>query len=184
MERYADGDDAAFGALYDALAPRLATVLRRRVKDPELVAEVMQHTFLQIHRARASYIRGASVFPWAFTIARRLVLSEFRKRKRQIETAGDDQLVLAAVAPEATLPDRRAEAREVIQVFEKALAAMPESQRVAFTLLKIDGLSLAEAAEVLGVSEMAVKLRAHRAYEALRAKYAELGETRPTSRST
>lgn len=184
MERYARGDAAAFGVLYDLLAPRLAGCLRRRVRDPELVAEVLQGTFLQIHRARATYLAGAAVFPWAFTIARRLLASDFRKRKRAVEVDGDDALVLAAVAPEATLPDRRAEAAEVGKAFERALAAMPESQRTAFTLLKVDGLTLAEAAEVLGVTETAVKLRAHRAYEALREKYAELTETSGASRRT
>ena len=51
---------------------------------------------------------------------------------------------------------------------DRVIATLPETQRVAFELVKRDGLSMHEAAMVLGVSEGAVKLRAHRAYEALR----------------
>ena len=54
------------------------------------------------------------------------------------------------------------------------LERLPENQRVAFELIKQDGLSVAEAAQVLGTTVAAVKLRAHRAYEALRAALAEL----------
>lgn len=169
MERYARGDDRAFAALYDALAPRLQAALVRRLRDRELALDVLQKTFLQIHRARGVFVSGAAVFPWAFTIARRLAANELRARRRGALIEHDDTSLLAAVAPDGA-PDRHAEAGQLVAAFERCLAAMPENQRGAFILLKVDGLSIAEAAEVLGVSETAVKLRAHRAYEALRAE--------------
>ena len=70
-------------------------------------------------------------------------------------------------------PEQVVVAREVARRLAEALARLPDSQRTAFELLKQDGLTLAEAAEVLGVTVTAVKLRAHRAYESIRAALGE-----------
>jgi RNA polymerase sigma-70 factor (ECF subfamily) len=67
-------------------------------------------------------------------------------------------------------------AKEIAVRLSQELARLPENQRVAFELIKQDGLSVAEAAQILGTTVPAVKLRAHRAYEAMRAILAELGE--------
>lgn len=64
--------------------------------------------------------------------------------------------------------DELLHARETSRRLQSELDRMPESQRVAFELVKLEGLSLAQAAEVLGTTVLAVKLRTHRAYEALR----------------
>ncbi|MFO0744821.1 MAG: RNA polymerase sigma factor [Myxococcota bacterium] len=167
MDRYARGDDQAFGALYDAIAPRLVAYLRRHTRDAAHVEDVVQATLLQMHRARGSFILGAPVAPWAFAIARRLLIDDFRRQKRVPPLAFGEDALLEAVAPEAT-PEARAEASQLALALESALEKLPEGQRVAFRLLRIEGSSVAEAAELLGTSEGSVKLRAHRAYEALR----------------
>lgn len=176
MERYARGEAAAFAVVYDALAPRLQAMLLRRVRDREQVKDLLQKTFLQMHRARGAFVAGAAVFPWAYTIARRLLANELRDRRRTIDTTWDDAALVAAVAPDDG-PDHHLAAREVAKRFGAALGAMPESQRQAFVLLKLDGLTIAEAAEVAGVTETALKLRAHRAYEALREVFSVGTET-------
>jgi RNA polymerase sigma-70 factor (ECF subfamily) len=66
------------------------------------------------------------------------------------------------------MADEVAQARELATRIERVLAKLPQSQRAAFELIKNEGLSVAEAAQVLGTTVAAVKLRAHRAYEALR----------------
>jgi RNA polymerase sigma-70 factor (ECF subfamily) len=70
-------------------------------------------------------------------------------------------------------PDDLAQSREAAETIDRVLSTLPEPQRLAFELLKYDGLSLAEAAEVLGATIGAVKVRAHRTYEALRAALAK-----------
>jgi RNA polymerase sigma-70 factor (ECF subfamily) len=65
------------------------------------------------------------------------------------------------------------QAHELALRIDRALAGLPESQRAAFRLIKQEGLSVAEAAQVLGTTVAAVKLRAHRAYEALRGAIGE-----------
>ena len=167
MARYAAGDDAAFEVLYEALAGRLHAYLRRHA--PDGCDDLLQETFLRMHRARGTFVTGAAVLPWAFAIARRLVLDRARRDGRSPRPTVD-------IDPSAMIgllvtdrPEQVAEAREVAQRLTAALARLPGSQRTAFELLKQDGLTLAEAAEVLGTSVTAVKLRAHRAYESLRA---------------
>jgi RNA polymerase sigma-70 factor (ECF subfamily) len=169
MDRYARGDDTAFGELYDGLAPRLQSFLQRYTRDRARAEDVVQQTMLQIHRARGRFTPGAQVVPWAFAIARRLLIDMHRRGGREVlAPTSDDNLtqVMAALDDRA---DDVAIAKETAQRLSEELARLPENQRVAFELIKQDGLSVAEAAQVLGTTVAAVKLRAHRAYEAMRA---------------
>src|SRR5689334_8931021 len=74
MARYADGDDAAFPVLYDAIAARIEGLVRRRTADPSRIDDIVQQTFERIHRARGTFRRGSDVLSWAFKIARNLCL--------------------------------------------------------------------------------------------------------------
>src|SRR5262249_42056168 len=85
MERYANGDGAAFAELYDAIAPRLLGFLRRANLDGVAAEDLVQETLLQMHRARGTFIPGAPVMPWAFAIARRLMIDSARRRKVELK---------------------------------------------------------------------------------------------------
>src|SRR5256885_9691931 len=74
MNRYADGDASAFPVLYDAVAPRIEGLVKRRTRDPSRIDDIVQQTFERIHRARGTFVRGADVLSWAFKIARNLCL--------------------------------------------------------------------------------------------------------------
>src|SRR5258708_6663302 len=84
MDRYAQGDDAAFSELYDALAPRLYGYLLRQTRNNARAEDLVQQTFLQMHCARGRFLRGADVVPWAFAIARRLMIAGFRRPGREV----------------------------------------------------------------------------------------------------
>ena len=168
MDRYARGDDAAFGEIYDVLAPRLHGFLLRYTRDRAKAEDLVQQTMLHIHRARGRFEPGAAVMPWAFAIARRLLIDQHRRGGRELLAQTDDDVGELLVALDAAA-DEVAIAKEVALKIGQELRRLPENQRVAFELIKQDGLSVAEAAEVLGTTVAAVKLRAHRAYEALRA---------------
>jgi RNA polymerase sigma-70 factor (ECF subfamily) len=165
MERYAAGDDAAYAAVYDALAPRLFGYLMRQTREQARAEDILQQTLLQIHRARSSFIPGAEVMPWAFAIARRLLVDSVRRGRREVLSADGEPDPGASREPAA---DEIAQARQLARRLEVELSKLPPAQRVAFELVKNEGLSMAEAAQVLGTTVAAVKLRAHRAYEALR----------------
>ncbi len=174
MERYAAGDDAAFELVYDALAPRLyAFVLRRTQGNRARSEDLVQQTFLQMHHARGRFTAGADVVPWAYSIARRLLIDSIRRGSREVMS--DDATFEREIAPLAAADDLIV-AKEMIVIVEAELARMPPAQREAFELVKSEGLSMAEAAEVLGTTVTAVKLRAHRAYEAIRAVLSSAGK--------
>jgi RNA polymerase sigma-70 factor (ECF subfamily) len=174
MDRYARGEDDAFAEIYDRLAPRLFAFLLRYTRDHARAEDVVQQTMLQMHRARGRFVPGAEVVPWAFAIARRLLIDQHRRGGREVLARDDEdsamQLLTALDAP----ADQVVIAKEVAGRLAAELAKLPENQRVAFELIKQDGLSVAEAAQVLGTTVAAVKLRAHRAYEALREVLADL----------
>jgi RNA polymerase sigma-70 factor, ECF subfamily len=179
MERYARGDEAAFGELYDAIAPRLLGFLHKATRDAFAAEDLMQETILHMHRARGSFISGAPVLPWAYAIARRLMTD--RARRRRVEQrlfaeapADDDRMAHEPNAATETAEDVL-HARRLAQCLQQRMDALPEPQRTAYRLLQQEGLSLKKAAEVLGTSVTAVKLRAHRAYVALRAAVREAG---------
>ena len=170
MERYADGDEAAFSALYDELAPRLLRFAARRLQSRAAAEDVVQQALLQIHLARDQFRPGAAVLPWAYAIARHLVVDSTRRHGREElranpldeaaeEASGD------AGADEA-LHWKRSEA-----ALGRDLLTLPPALRESFELLKVEGLSVAETAEVLGITRGMVKIRAHRATVALRAAH-------------
>jgi RNA polymerase sigma-70 factor (ECF subfamily) len=178
MERYSNGDSAAFAELYDAIAPRLLGFLRKATRDDVTTEDLVQQTFLQIHRARGSFIPGAPVMPWALAIAKRLMIDGARRRRVELgifidAPADDDRMTSESTVTAAA--DDVLDARRLERRVQQRLDALPETQRTAYQLVKQEGLSLKRAAEVLGTSVTAVKLRTHRAYQALRAVLLEEG---------
>ncbi|HVU01391.1 MAG TPA: RNA polymerase sigma factor [Polyangiaceae bacterium] len=169
MDRYAAGEASAFAIVYDEVAPRVLRFVRRQIRDAALAEEIVQETFSCMHRARGTFIPGSRVLPWAFAIARRLTIDEHRRGRRNVlrrAASVDDFEALSADAP----ADEVFAARQLAAELADGLSALPPAQRRSFELLRLEGLSHAEAAEVLGTSVTAVKLRAHRAYVALRAR--------------
>jgi RNA polymerase sigma-70 factor (ECF subfamily) len=182
MDRYASGDNDAFDALYDSLAPRLHAFLSRRARDAETTEDLVQQTFLQIHFARQHFTPGAPVMPWAFAIARRLLIDSFRRTRH--EGSRDAPAIDMDDRP---MPSSREQIdalvgkRRLTQQVAEELLRLPEANRTAFELVQYDGLSMAEAAQALGLTVSAVKTRAFRAYQSLRERLGdaigeELGE--------
>ena len=165
MERYANGDEVAFAILYDRISPRLHAYLMRRTRDRARTEDLMQQTFLHMHRARGRFHPGAQVLPWMYAIAHRLLIDTVRKDGR--ERLADDDEEIDPVCPEAAADDALHVQRLARRV-DEALAQIPETQRLAYELVRHEGLSMREAAEALGTTVSGVKLRAHRAYQALR----------------
>ncbi|MEZ4466003.1 MAG: RNA polymerase sigma factor [bacterium] len=166
MERYADGHAAAFDEVHRALAPVVRRCLMRWVGDAELAHDLVQETFLRVHRARDRYHTGAPVGPWVLTIARRLSIDALRRKGRsreRITREGELPEPLDAGAPaEAPTP------RWLVDEVRAAIDALPESQRVVVSMHKLDGRPLAEVAQELGINEGAARVRAHRGYKRLR----------------
>ncbi len=166
MDRYACGDDAAFADLYDELAPRLHRFALRWTRSRSAAEDTVQQTLLQIHVARRRFVRGSAVIPWAYAIARRLLIDLGRRRMREelrAHDVRDPEEPTRAPSPDEALHRRRMEAEA-----QRDLALLPSGWREAFELVKFEGLSVAETAEVLGITRGMVKIRTHRATARLR----------------
>src|SRR5690349_7185797 len=103
MERYADGDDSAFRVLYEALGDRLHAFLLRMTKSPAVAEELVQDTFLRMHRARGTFRKGASVVAWSYAIARNVYIDQVRtlasKKERVALSDEEDPSVRAVAGP-------------------------------------------------------------------------------------
>jgi len=174
MDRYAQGDETAFSVLYAGLELKLRSFLTRLTGAPPAAEDLLQETFMRIHRARGGFEPGAAVVPWAYAIARNAWLDHVRAAKVRGRGSADAKEGHQAPPAEVTTgPEADSEqlliARETASLVEAVLTRLPVAQREAFVLLRYEGMSVVEAAEVLGSTKSAVKLRAFRAYEALRA---------------
>lgn len=163
MAAYIAGDTPAHRALFDRLAPPLLHLARRQLRDETDAEDVVQRTFLSVHRARFDFRAGAKVRPWVFTIAMNLVRDTFRKRKRQREAPLD----LDGRRDPAVWP-RGLEQKEEARLIRDALKTLPADQRRAIELHWLEERPFAEIAEMVGASVSAVKVRAHRGYKKMR----------------
>lgn len=165
--------------MYDLIAPRLLAFLRKAMRDEFAAEDLMQQTLLQMHVARGSFIPGAAVMPWAFAIARRLMADCARRRRveRRLfsDVPADDARATQEPVAAMAAADDLLHARRLASRVHQRIDALPDTQRTAYLLLQRDGLTPNAAAETLGTSVAAVKLRAHRAYEALGTLLREAG---------
>ena len=166
VRRTARGDQAAFGELYRRTSPWLAVRLRRRCSDDDVVAEVMQETYLAVWRAADAFAGasvGGSAVGWLWTIAARRLIDAFRRRARLAQ-------VPPAAALAETVPGAEDEAlgRLVGDDLGDALRRLAPELRQVLQATVLDGLTVRETAVLLGVPEGTVKTRARRARVALR----------------
>jgi RNA polymerase sigma-70 factor (ECF subfamily) len=160
MERYQQADPEAAAALVSALSPALARFLRSQQATREEADDLLQETWMRIHRIRHTYRPGEPVLPWVYAIARRVRVDGYRRTRR----------IATFETTSRKLPELRAqvESPSSLPSFEVLVAALPESQREVVTMLKAGGLSLEEVARATSSTVGAVKQKAHRAYETLR----------------
>jgi RNA polymerase sigma factor (sigma-70 family) len=170
MAAYAAGDDRAFDALWRSLAPRLIAFFMRALPDRALAEDLLQTTFVRLHGARHKYRAGAPVRPWVFTIAARVRIDELRRRKRLPRAASELELERLEAEPSAHAEGRALDDDARDQSVRRAIDSLPESQRMVIHLHRFEELSFAQIGAVLDVSEGAARIRAFRAYAALREK--------------
>lgn len=168
MAAYQNGNPRAFEILFGRYQDRLYGYFARRFGDRELAADLFQRTFLRVHRARRRYDPGRSFATWVFGIASNLGKDELKRRTRRPGDVYWDAPKDAAVRAATGTPEARLLSQERTRSIERALAALPDSQREVILLHKVEGLSFPEIAEALGEGVEAVKSRAFRGYRALR----------------
>ena len=173
MVAWMGGDRRAFEALFTRLAPRVHGFFARSFRDEGIADDLLQVTFMKVHRARDQYRSESRVLPWIFGVAARVRLDELRKRRRLPEDA-DEEAVARAGDEDGQTPEQSLAQKDQKAAVQAALNALPESYRAVIHLHRFEGLSFPEIATVLGTSPGAVKLRAFRGYERLRVSLAAL----------
>lgn len=161
------GDAPAYQRLLTQLTPALRRFVRRslaRALAPDADAEdIVQEILLAIHLKRQSWISGAPVAPWVFTIARHKVIDFLRRRGRRVHVPLDDYTELLA-APEEEL--------SMVGVdIDRHLDSLSTVQRKVVRSIAVSGASIAETAAELSMSQGAVRVALHRGLAALAAKF-------------
>jgi RNA polymerase sigma-70 factor (ECF subfamily) len=175
MQRYCEGNMDAFRELYAAIAPRLLGYMRSLTGNDATAEEILQQTFLKLHGARSVYVRGMDPVPWLYAIAHRTCIDDMRRQRRSCirllrrseESLPDVEGTCWGAPTCAETGESYSEEEERGAVLQ-ALDELPPEQRAALALTKIQGLTMRDAARILGTTEGAVKLRAHRARARLR----------------
>jgi RNA polymerase sigma-70 factor (ECF subfamily) len=167
MRAYQAGDASAFDRLYAGLGPVLRRYLQSVARDATRVDDLVQETFLQLHRARRTYNPERPVIPWVLAIARHVFLMDCRTRKRKGDTASvefDDTIDAGELGLERS-PDEAVIARDRLR---RGLATLTPGTRRVVLLHHVQGWSFREIAARLGINSAAAKLRASRGVNALR----------------
>jgi len=166
MTAYQAGSMEAFEELYSRLSRTLLGYLATLTRDRTRADDLLQETFLQLHRSRHTYRPELPLRPWVFTIARHVWLMDRRTRSRRPDA--DSDLPDLPVPPDIErLADRDA--------LRRALAAILPDRREALLLHHVWGFSFAEIGGLLGIRSDAAKLRSSRGMADLRSR---LGDPR------
>ncbi len=161
MLAFQKGDESAFDTLFRSHAPDLVRFFWRATGSGDLAEELTQETFLKIHRYKASYEPRAAFRTYLFTVARSILLDNWkavkrRRAERDLEAAPEPRDVHPT-------PEREAAGRQALDRVGRALDELPENQRTAVLLVRYEGLSYEAAAETMNLSLPALKSLLNRA---------------------
>lgn len=163
--RAQSGDERAYRAALSLIATRLRGYFRRRMQSlPDDLEDLVQETLLALHLQRGTFDPALPVSAWVHAVARHKLVDLWRRRGRHDalheSLDGVDEHALASLATEEGGTRRD---------LAKLLQTLPEAQRQAIALTKLDGLSVAEAAQRTGASPSAIKVQVHRGLKRLAA---------------
>lgn len=164
VERARGGQLDAFESLMRRHNERVYRVARAIVVEDWMVEEVMQEAYLSAFTHLASFEGRSRFSTWLTRIVINEARSQLRRRTAPTTSIGEE----AMCASHDRDPEKLAARAELARVIEHAVDQLPEPLRLVFVLREVEGLSSAEAADDLDITEENVRVRLHRAREALR----------------
>ena len=167
LARVGDGDESALQLLFDRWKLPLLSFFYRSLGSRADAEDLTLEVFVRLHRNAASYRHDARFTTFLFRIARNLLLNELRRRRRKPAQASPPEEFDYLAAGETDSPRRLAELEEVFQL---ALARLPEKYRTPLLLLKQQQLDYPSIAATLGTSENGLRVLIHRARQMLKAE--------------
>ncbi|WP_439551877.1 RNA polymerase sigma factor [Falsiroseomonas sp.] len=166
------GDGRAYDTLLREITPRLRSLCRARIRDAAEAEDAVQDALMTIHALRHTYDPERPFGPWLSTIATRRAVDRLRRRGRGAGRESNIDDLPEGAASVAPVAEERIAARNL----RDAVSALPESQRTALRLAKLEDLSLAEASARSGLSIGALKVATHRAMQSLRKRFGVKGD--------
>lgn len=174
LDALRSGDKAEFARLVETYSSVIYRLAIKMLQDPQDAEDVLQETFIKAYRHLHRFDGRSSLSTWLYRIATNESLMTLRKRKNitvsidePIETADQEQAPVQIV-DWCCMPEEEMMSSEARAYMSQAVEELPHSMRVVFLLRDIEGLSTRETAEVLDLSEAAVKTRLSRARMHLR----------------
>ncbi len=175
MLLFKDGDTGAFEQLFSRHMHAIVNFAYRFVRNREMAEELAQDIFLKVYEGGGRYQPQARFTTWLYRIATNTCLNEVRKPHFRVvhetltptERDDPDAKPIDPREKGSAAPDKILERQAVARVLRRALDTLPEKQRTAFILSKYQEFSYAEVAEIMRISEKAVKSLIHRAKETL-----------------
>ena len=175
MARAQSGDRAAYRVLLTEIAPWLRRITWRALRDAAEAEDAMQDILLTIHAARGSFDAARPIKPWLLALAkariadrqRRLHRRAVRETSLEVEIATHGETFSAPATNQVSGIDRRS--------LRRALDRLPDGQRQAIGLLKLQEMSLQEASVASGQSVGALKVAVHRGLARLRQLMGDVG---------
>jgi len=192
VQRAVAGDPRAFEMLVVKYQRRIERLVGRMVRDPELVREIAQETFIRAYRALAQFRGESAFYTWLYRIAvntAKKVLVDMNRdpvvTESAMMSAGDDDDETSRVERELTdgsTPEAVLASKEIARTVNAAIEALSEDLRQAITLREIEGLSYEEIAELMNCPIGTVRSRIFRAREAIAQKLRPLLDTQQGKR--
>lgn len=179
LEALHHGDRAAFAQLVELHSPAVYRLALQILKDPAEAEDILQETFIKAFRYLPNFDGRSSLATWLYRIATNEALMLLRKRKfdtisiEQPAQTEDDLQEPLQIEDWTNLPEDELLSAETRQYVQQAIEALPETLRIVFTLREFEGLSTLETAQILNISEAAVKTRLSRARLQLREQLTE-----------
>jgi RNA polymerase sigma-70 factor (ECF subfamily) len=173
MAATARGDGPAFRLLVERWSPRVHAFLLRTLAHRADAEDLAQETFVRVYRAASRYAGEGRFAAWLFRIAGNLARGELRRRKVRgwflgLPAVDEDEVLASLPAPARFAADGPALAAETRLALARALAQLPDRQRLAVVLHHFEGLGLRDVATALGTSEHAAESLLARGTAALR----------------
>lgn len=167
VEQLKVGNQSAFTTLVEAYGEQVLNLCYRFLLQRQDAEDIAQEVFVEVFKSVKSYRNEAKLSTWLYRIAVSKCLDELRKqqRKKHFKAVGK-MLGLEEVTDwlmGGTRPDKDLETKERFGNIEKALSILPDNQRIAFTLSKMEGYSNEEIAEIMDITQMAVEALVYRA---------------------
>ncbi len=161
MAQYQQGDFNAAAVLIDRLSPQLQRFFVSQSASHADADDLLQETWLRIHKVRHTYRPNEPVLPWFYAIARRVRVDHYRTSSRTTARQRPLDEMPGIAAPVSADSGRLGD-------FAALLAPLSQGEREVIEMLKVEGMSLEEVARATSSTVGSVKQKAHRAYKKLR----------------